>query len=102
MFYVISNCRRKFIQWTHKIINHVHIDIKDILSVIITLGNDVNSGKYILFNGMTPNEKDKREHFLKHLNVRCVVGAFDKKLHEVTISTGNRNVFPFILQKYIS
>ena len=50
MFYVISNYRRKFIhEISQKYINHVQTKIKDLLSVIITLGTNVN-GEETVFN----------------------------------------------------
>ena len=47
------------------------------------------------------NDIGKREHSMKHSHGRCVVGAFDKILHEVSIWNGNRAVLYFILHKSI-
>ena len=38
------------------------------------------------------NDIGKRAHVLNHSHGRCVVGAFDKKLHEGSILTGPRAV----------
>ena len=43
----------------------------------------------------------KRAHVLKHSHGRCVVSAFDKNLHEVSIWAGPRAVLSFILHKSI-
>ena len=41
----------------------------------------------------------KRAHVLKHSHGRCVVGSFDKILHEGSLWTGHRAVISFILHK---
>ena len=51
--------------------------------------------------GMTINDIGKRAHVLKHSHVRCVVGDFDKILHEGSIWNGTRAVLYFILHKSI-
>ena len=43
----------------------------------------------------------KRAHVLNHSYGRCVIGAFDKNLHEGSIWTGHRAVLLFILHKSI-
>ena len=43
----------------------------------------------------------KRAHVLMHLHGRCVVGPFDKILHEGSIWTGHRSVISFIRHKSI-
>ena len=43
----------------------------------------------------------KRAHVLKHSHGRCVIGSFDKILHEGSIWTGRRAVLSFILHKSI-
>ena len=50
---------------------------------------------------MTMNDIGKIAHVLKYSKRRCVVGAFDKILHERYIWTGPRAVLYFILQKSI-
>ena len=44
------------------------------------------------FNIMNMKDTGKRTHVLKHSHGRCVVGAFDKKLHEGSIFIGPRTV----------
>ena len=75
-----------------KNINHVHKDSKDLLSVIIILGTDVNGGETVFYDGENINDIDKRAHVLKHSHGRCVIGSFDKILHEGSIWTGRRAV----------
>ena len=43
----------------------------------------------------------KIAHVLKHSHGRCVVGAFDKSLHDGSIWAGHRAVLYFILHKSI-
>ena len=50
---------------------------------------------------MTMNYIGKIAHVLKHLHGRCVVGDFDKKLHEGYIWTEHRAVLYFSLHNYI-
>ena len=99
MFYVIGNYWREFIHETSKNINRVQKDINDLLSVIIILVTDVHGGETVFLNGMTMNEIGKIAHFLKHSHGRCVVGAFYKILHEVSIWTITRTVLSLSLQK---
>ena len=64
-----------------KKLNRLHKDSKDLLSVIITLGTNVNGGETVFYYGMTMHDTVKRAHVLKHSHGRCVMGAFDKKNH---------------------
>ena len=82
-----------------KNLNHVHKDSKDILPVIIILGTDVNGGETIFYYGEKMNDIEKRAHVLKHSHGRCVIGYFDKILHEGSIWTGHRAILSFNLQK---
>ena len=75
-----------------KNLNHVHKDSKDLLSVIIILGIDVNGGETVFYDGENMNDIGKRAHVLKHSHGRCVIGSFDKILHEGSIWTGHRAV----------
>ena len=84
-----------------KNINHINKDIKDIMSVIIILGTDVNVGETVLNDGENINDIGKRAHELKHSHGRCVIGSFDKFLHEGSIWTGHRAVLSFIFHKSI-
>ena len=82
-----------------KNINHVHKDSNDLLSVIIILVTNVYGSETVLYNGENMKDIIKRAHVLKHSHVRCVVGPFDKILHEVYIWTSHRSVLSFILHK---
>ena len=81
--------------------NHVHKDSKDILLVIIILGTDVNGGETVFNDGKNMNDNGKIAHVLKHSHERCVIGYFDKNLHEGSIWNGHRAVLSFILHKSI-
>ena len=61
-----------------KNINRVHKYRKDIMSVIITLGIDVNGGETV-FYGIIMNDIGKIAHVINDSNLMCVVGAFDLK-----------------------
>ena len=59
-----------------KNLNHVHKDSKDILSVIIILGTDVNGGEKVFNDVENMNDIGKRAHVLKHSHGRCVNWLF--------------------------
>ena len=80
-------------------LNHVHEDSKDIMSVIIIMGTYVHGGETVFFYGETLHDVGKRAHVLKHSHGRCVIGSFDKILHEGSLWTGHRAVLSFILHK---
>ena len=61
--------------------NHVHKYSKDILSVIIILGTDVNCGETVFYDGESMNDIGKIAHVLKHSHGRCTVGYFNKISH---------------------
>ena len=61
-------------------LNRVQRDSKDILSVIIILGTDVNGGETVFYDGDNMNGIGKRSHVLKHSHGGCDIGAFDKTL----------------------
>ena len=84
-----------------KNLNHVQKYSKDILSVIIILGTDVNGGETFFYDGDNMNDIGKRAHALKHSHRRFVFVYFDKSLHEFSIWTGHRAVLSFILHKSI-
>ena len=70
-----------------KNLNRVHKDSKYLMLVIIILGTDVHGGE--------------TAHVLKHSHGRCVIGSFDKILHEGSLWTSHRAVISFILHKSI-
>ena len=47
------------------------------------------------------NDIGKVAHVLEHSHGRCVVGAFEKIVHEVSICTGHGAVLSFLLHKLI-
>ena len=84
-----------------KSLNHLHKDSKYLLSVIIILGKYVNGGEIVFYDGENMNDIGKRAHVLKHSHGRCVIGSFDKILHEVSIWTGQKALLSFILHRSI-
>ena len=59
-----------------KNLNHVHKDSKDLLSVIIILGTNVNGGETFFNDGENMNNIGKRAHILMHSHGRCVIGSY--------------------------
>ena len=59
-----------------KNLNHVHKDIKYLVSVIITLGKDISGGDTVFYDGVKPSDFGSRDHILKHLYGRIVFGLF--------------------------
>ena len=71
------------------------------MSVIIILGSDVHGGETVFFDGETLNDIGKIAHVLKHSHGRCVIGSFDKILHEGSLWTSHRALISFVLHKSI-
>ena len=69
--------------------------------MIIILEENVHGGETVIYDGDNMNDIGKRVHVLKHSHGRCVVGPFDKILHEGYIWNSNRSVLSFILHKSI-
>ena len=67
---------------------------KDILSVIITLGTNVNGGETI-FNWMNVNYIGKRVHVLKNAYGVCVVVEFDNKNMKDLFEMDKELMYPF-------
>ena len=84
-----------------KNLNHVHKESNNLLPVIIIWGKNVHGGETVFYNGENMNYIGKIVSVLKESYVRCVVGPFDKTLHEGYIWTGHRDVLYFILHKSI-
>ena len=82
-----------------KNLNHMHKDVKDLVSVIITLGKDISGGETVFYDGVKSSDIGSRAHILKHLHGRMVFGPFEKVFHEGTLWSGYRSVIYFILKK---
>ena len=74
-------------------------DVKDFVSVIITLGKDISGGDTVFYDGVKSSDFGSRAHILKFLHGRMVFGPFEKVFHEGTLWSGNRAVISFILTK---
>ena len=81
--------------------NHMHKDVKYLVSVIITLGKDIIGGDTVFYDGVKSCDFGNRAHILKHSNGRMVFGPFEKVFHEGTLWSGYRSVISFILTKQI-
>ena len=84
-----------------KNLNNVRKEIKDLVSVIITLGKYIGGGDTVFYDGMKSTGFGSRAHILKHLHGRLVFGPFEKVFHEGTLWSGYRAVISFILTKEI-
>ena len=82
-----------------KNINHMHKDVKDLVSVITTLGKGIIGGDTMFYDGVKSCEFGNRAHILKHSHGRMVFGPFEKVFHEGTLWSGYRSVISFILEK---
>ena len=84
-----------------KNLNIVHKGSKDLLSVIMILETDVNGGEPFFYYGENINDIGKRAHVINNSHGTCVIGSFDKNLHEGSIWNGHGAVLSFILHKSI-
>ena len=82
-----------------KNMNDVYKDIKDLVSVIITLGKDISGGDTVFYDGVKSSDFGSRDHILKNLHGRMVFGTFEKVFHEGNLWSGYRAVISFILTK---
>ena len=79
--------------------NHVHKDTKYLLSVKITLENDISGGETMLYDRVKTSEMGSRAHVLKHLCGRIIFDQFEKCYREGTLWRGPRAVLSFIIKK---
>ena len=79
--------------------NHLHKDIKYLVSVIITLVKDISGGDTVFYDGLKSSDFGSRAHILKHLHGRMVFGPFENVFCEGTLCSGYRAVISFILTK---
>ena len=56
--------------------NHVHKDTKDLVSVIIFMGNNILGGDTVFCGGVKTSDLVNRAPFLEHLHGRIVLGPF--------------------------
>ena len=68
----------------HKNMNHVHKDIKDLVSVIITLGENISGGEAMFYDRVKTSDLGSRAHVLKHLHERMIFFHL-KKIHKDTL-----------------
>ena len=84
-----------------KNINHVHKYSKDLLSIILPLGNVFSGGDTVFYGGVIYSDLVKKYHAINILHGRCVVGAFETYFHKITLWRIQRAVSISILHKYI-
>ena len=71
------------------------------MPVLIILGANIHGDETVFYDRENMKEIGKISDVLKHSHGSCVIGAFDKILHEGSIWTGHRAVLYFILHKSI-
>ena len=81
--------------------NHMDKDVKDLVSVIITLGKDISGGDTMFYDGVKSSYFGSRAHILKHLHGRMIFGPFENVFHEGTLWSRYRAVISFIMTKKI-
>ena len=59
-------------------LNHVHKDIKYLVSVIITLGKDISGGDTVFYDELKSSDFGSRAYILKHSQGRMLFGPFEK------------------------
>ena len=83
-----------------KNVTHVHMECKDLVSVIITLGGGLCGGNTVCYDGMKISDMGSRAFVLKHLHGRIILFNV-KKNHKGTRRRGHGVVLSFILEKDI-
>ena len=66
-----------------KNMNRAHKDTKYLLSVIITLLNNVSAGDTVFYDGVKQSDLGNKSHVLKYLHGRMIFGPFEKKIIKV-------------------
>ena len=80
--------------------NDVHKYSKDWVSVMITLGTYVIRGDTVFYDGIIRTYLVKRDHILKHLHGRIIMGPYERIFREGCICRGHKSVIYFILRKH--
>ena len=62
-------------------LHHIHKDTKDLVSVIITLGENIIGGDTVCYDRMKTCDFGNISHILKHSHGRMVFGPFEKVYH---------------------
>ena len=65
----------------HKNLNHVHKDSKYLVSVIITMGENISGVDTVFYDGLKKSDFRSRAHVLKYLHGRMIFGPFEKKFY---------------------
>ena len=83
-----------------KNMNHFHKYSKYLLSVIITLGNNMRGGNTVFYDGLKSTDLGSRAHILKKLHGIMIFGPLFLT-HEVNLCRGPRSVISLIITKQI-
>ena len=83
-----------------KNINHVHKYSKDLVSVIITMGGNINVVDSVFYDGVKTFDLGSIADVFKILHGRMIFGPFEK-FHEGTLWRGHGAVISFIIRKQI-
>lgn len=78
-----------------------HVDDKDLLSVVVTLGNVTSGGCTIYYNGTSENNKGKAIAVIPFQHGRIQIGNFSEIVHSVSGWEGNRITLNFNIKSHI-
>ena len=87
----------------NKDVNHVHLhmDRNDIISCVFFMGNDVDGGDSVFYDGKDSNNCNDYVHHEKFVHGKSITGEFSKILHGATIWKGFRLTIVFYTNKKI-
>ena len=69
------------------------------MAVIITLGENISWGGTVSYDRVKHIDLGKRNHVLKHLHGRMILGPFERFFHEGFLWRGYRAVISFMISK---
>ena len=78
--------------------NHMHKDVKYLVSFIIAVGKYISGGDTVFYDGVKYCDFGSRAHILKNSNGRMVFGPLEFFFHEGTLWSGYRAIISFILK----
>ena len=87
----------------NKDVNHIHLhmDCNDIISCVFFMGNDVDGGDSVFYDGKDSKNCNDYVHHEKFVHGKSITGEFSKILHGATIWKGFRITIVFDTNKKI-
>ena len=102
LFTSMASTGSKFFIDHNKNMNHGHKDSKSLVSVIITMGNNIRGGYIVFYAGVKTFVLGSRAHVFKQLPWKNDIWSIWKKIHEGNLWRVHRAVISFILTRQIS